>query len=430
MNITKRKIGGLFQLANRVGFLHLLSANLLIQISAFGGQIFLTRILSVNDIGTIKVLQSYLTIFVLVGSLGLNTSVLKLCSEEISENEQKGIFNISFLFTIISSMILILAVDLLVNSSIIKVNSLLKDYVYLIPIFNLTNLIFVYLQSQQKIKIMSIIQSYSKIFIVILSTLVAFWFGFKGYIYSLIFLNLVSFLGILVFIRNEVNFKYIYNITKSKLKSIFNIGLFAFGSNLLGQLMLNVNIIMATFLTNNSKEIGYYGIAQLIISAMIIIPSTLGQIMIPKISKLSNNVDEVKKTLRDYRVRNTLLCLLISLIAGATAPFIIPLVFGRNYSNSVLYFEILLMGFIFWSLYSPIGNTLLSVGRSDINFYMNVISVFLNFILNYLLIRSYGMFGAAAANTITYLITIFIYNFFFKKLYINVAQKNIEHKAS
>ncbi|MFJ9383231.1 flippase [Peribacillus sp. NPDC101481] len=418
MKKIKKTFADLYQLANKVGFLHLLSANLLIQISAFGGQIFLTRILSVEDIGTIKVLQSYLNILILVASLGLNTSVLKLCSEDISKKKQKSIFNISFLITIVSSFIIMLIVINLVNVSIINVDNLIKIYIFLIPILSLTNLIIVYLQSQQKIKTMSIIQSYTKIFIVIFSTLFAYWLGLEGYIYSLVILNFISFIVILLFIRREMNFKYIFNITIPKLKNIFNNGLFAFGSNLLGTLMSNVNIIMATFLTINSKEIGYYSIAQLIISAMMMFPATLGQIMIPKISRVSHNVEDVKILLKKYQIRNTIISISVALIAGIFAPFILPLVFGEKYSNSVFYLEILLIGFIFWSIYSPKGITLMSVGRSDINLYINTIATILNITINYFFISRYGMYGAAIANTITYLLTIFINGYFFNKIYL------------
>lgn len=423
MNKIKKTFVDLYQLANKIGFLHLLSANILIQITGFGGQIFLTRILSVDDIGTLKILQSYLSIFVIIASLGLNTSVLKLCSENISREEQKIIFNTGFFITILTSFILIFIIFILKFFSIINVDSLFTSYIFLIPLFSLTNLIIVYLQSQQKIKTISLIQSFSRVFIVILSTITAFWFGLKGYVHSLVILNVSSLFLIFLFIRKEIHFKYLLTITIIKLKDIFKIAIFALGSNLLGTLLLNLNIIIATTLSIDSKEIGYYSIAQLIITTLMIIPSTLGQVMIPRISKISHNVGDVKEVLKNYQFKNTILALLVSSILGILAPFIIPFVFGENYSNSVLYLEILLIGFVFWSLYSPIGNTLLSVGRSDINFYMNSISVVINILLNYLCIIKFGMLGAAIANTLSYFLTVFIYNFLFKKMYLMIRNE-------
>lgn len=404
------KISKIIKSAMEIGFIHLLSANLLIQIGGFGGQIFLTRILSVEEIGTIKVLQSHLNILVVIASLGLNTAVLKLASEDISRREQTSIFNISFLLTIISSVFLIAIVYYF------NIFEVFKVYVFLLPILCITSLIIVYLQSQQRIQMISYVQSYSKILIVSLSTLFAYLFGLNGYIKSLIILNFIAFIFIIPFIRNELKSIFKFRISNEKLKKVWNIAFFALGANLLGVLLSNLNIIMANSLLDNISEIGFYSIAQLIITTMMMIPSTLGQIMVPKISKVSNNIEEVKVIYKIYQFRNTILSLSVAISAGILAPFIIPIIFGSQYEKSVLYFEILLIGFICWSIYSPKGMTLMSLGKSNINFYVSLCSFILNVFLNYILIKNFEMIGGAIANSVVYFITIFINAFLFKKV--------------
>lgn len=396
--------------------MHLLSANLLIQIAGFGGQIFLTRILSVEDIGTIKILQSYLNILVILASLGLNTAVLKLCSEDIKKEQQLAIFNISFFFTTLISIVIIVVITFILTFTSLNVDKLLSVYILLIPFLSLTNLIISYLQSQQKIKTISLVQSYSKIFIVVFSTIIAYVSGLNGYIISLVILNAIVFLVTLYYIKNDLKPKTLLKDKLFYMRKLMNIGTFALGANLLTVLLANFNIIIGNHITNDVREIGYYSIAQLIITTMMIIPSTLGQIMVPKISKVSKNLDEVLKIFKIYHKRNTILAVSVAVLAGISAPYIIPFVFGEEYKNSVYYFEILLLGFVFWSIFSPKGITLMSLGRSDINFYVSLISVVINITLNYILILHYGMYGAATANTITYLINIFVNNYFFKYL--------------
>lgn len=407
--------------AIRTGFFHLLSANILIQIAGFGGQIFLTRILSVEEIGVIKILQSYLNIFLIIASLGINTSILKLCSEDINYKERINIFNIGFMLTIFSSFILIILILITQHFSFLNIdtsiNELLKIYIFLVPILTLINLIIVYFQAQQKIKQMSYIQSLSKIIIIIFSTLCAYLSGLHGYIWSLVILNFISLLMTVPFIKNELVSIFSIKISTGIVKRIFNIAFFAFGANLLGVLLSNINIIMANHLINDTKEIGYYGIAQLIVTTMMLIPSTLGQIMVPKISKVSNSIGDVQDILKIYQARNTFLAVSVAVLAAISAPFILPFVFGISYQNSVVYFEILLIGFVCWSLYSPKGMTLMSIGRSDVNFYVSLVSFIFNIILNYILINNYGMHGAAIANSFTYFVTIFINAYFFNKIF-------------
>lgn len=404
-------------LAGRTGFIHLLSANLLIQIAGFGGQIFLTRILSVEDIGAIKILQSYLNIFVVLASLGLNTAVLKLASEDIERKEQINIFNICLILTIFSSLILIIIVYLLMDSSLLNIDPIFEKYILILPLLSLINLIIVYLQSQQKIKLISNVQSFSKIFIVIISVLIAYLYDFEAYIFSLIVLNFITFIIIIPFIKHELITIIRVKFSKGILIKIKNIGIFALGANLLSVLLANVNIIMASSLIDNISEIAFYSIAQLIIITMMMIPSTLGQVMVPKISKVSKNLGEVFIMYKKYRIKNTILAISVAILAGILAPFIIPFVFGEEYRNSVIYFEILLIGFVCWSVYSPKSITLVGIGKSNYNFYVSLISFVFNVILNYFLIKSLGVIGAALANSITYFITIFINIFFFEKIF-------------
>jgi O-antigen/teichoic acid export membrane protein len=417
----KERLLSLLGIARRIGFFHLLSANLLIQIVGFGGQIFLTRILSVEDIGVIKILQSYLNIFLIIASLGINTSILKLCSEDINDKERINIFNVGFILSIFSSFSLIILILTIGHFSFLtidnNINNLLKIYIFLVPILTLINLIIVYLQAQQKIKQISYIQSLSKIIIIIFSTLCAYLSGLHSYIWSLVILNFISLLMTVPFIKNELVSIFSIKISIGIVKKIFNIASFAFGANLLGVLLSNINIIMANYLIHDTQEIGYYSIAQLIVTTMMIIPTTLGQIMIPKISKISNKVEEVKEILKVYQLRNSFIVVFITILAALIAPFMFPIVFGSDYHKSVGYFEVLLIGFISWGLYSPKGITLLSIGRSDLNFYVSLYSFVFNIISNYILIKMYGMYGAAIANSFTYFVTIFINAYFFNKIF-------------
>ncbi|XIH56188.1 flippase [Priestia aryabhattai] len=392
--------------------MHLLSANLLIQITGFGGQIFLTRILSVEDIGTIKVYQSTLNILMIIASLGLNTAVLKLCSENLAQKERINIFNITLIFTLICSAIIVII------SIIFYSDNLLKVYILLIPTLSITNLVVIYLQSQQKIKTISYIQSLSKIIIIIFSTLGAYLLGFHGYIYSLVLLNIVTFLFIVPFVRTELKFLNVTKFYRRQVKRVYSISIFAFGANLLGVLLINLNILIANFLSVNTKEIGFYSVAQLIVSTMMMIPSSLGQIMVPKLSEVSNDRNKITSYLRTYNIRNVYLAIFVVILAASLGPLLIPLFFGSTYSHSVPTFEILLIGFLFWSYYSPKGMTLLSIGRSDINFYVSLISLICNIIFNFVFIKSFGMVGAAVASTLTNFLTIFINNYFFNKVFL------------
>ena len=149
------------------GFFHLLSANVLIQIVAFASQLFVAGILSPDDVGRIKVIMTFLSVFSVVGSMGFNGSTLKLCSENRTQAEVRQIFSAGVLFTLISTIAFYLLAILLNSFGLFSSDKMIK---WLIPmgLFPLiTNSVFMvlvaYFQAIKEIKIMSRITIVNKL---------------------------------------------------------------------------------------------------------------------------------------------------------------------------------------------------------------------------------------------------------------------------
>lgn len=412
-----------------VGFLHLLSSNILLQFAGFGGQVFLTRFLSAEDIGRIRVLQSFLGIILIIATLGINTAILRYCSENIEQEKKQKLFNVGIKINLIISIVVVTMVYILSEFKVFSeestINTAMQVYIFQLPFLVISGVVINYLQAQKKIKTISKIQSLSKILVILVSSIFACIFGFMGYVVGIMVSNACTFALIVPLIKDELKKFRSSQITKSEVRQLLNIGRFAFLANLLSQFVLSLNIIMANYLIGDKEQIGYYSIAQLIITTLMMIPFTLNQIMVPYLSEQSNNIDKLIGILKVYQKRMRIITTVVAFLAYFTIPILIPIVFGKQYNESIVDFKILLLGLIFWSLYSPKGVTLLSIGRIDLNFYTSLWSFGTNIILNFIMIKQYGMTGAAIANSVTYFITYFINNFYYKKYIINATKKVI-----
>src|SRR4051812_41410991 len=69
------------------GFFHLLSSNLLIAVVAFGAQFLVAGYLKPQEIGRIRIFQTYVQIFSVLAALSVSTSVLKLIDSQKSNEE-------------------------------------------------------------------------------------------------------------------------------------------------------------------------------------------------------------------------------------------------------------------------------------------------------------------------------------------------------
>ncbi|MDC6158982.1 flippase [Bacillus albus] len=406
--------------ALKIGFVHLLSANFLLQIAGFGGQIFLTKILSVEDIGRIKVLQSFLSNLIIIAGLGLNIAILKLCSENVSQERKMGLFKagfrISLYFSIVMTAITICLAIFNVFSSDNSINELMKYYAIQIPFLVMGAYFASYLQSQKKIHLMSKVQSISKILVVVISVIGAYLYGIDGYVLTLVLGLSLSTLLFVPFLKLELKSMKFQKINKEFMRLPLKLGSYSFATNLLGQLVITFNILILNYMNGNQAEIGYYGIAQLIITSMMIIPNTLNQMMIPYISEQTGKMTQIKGMLKRFEKRMLVMTISLCVLAFFLGSLLIPVIFGENYKSSVPYFQVLIFGVLFWSIYSPKGITLVSIGRVDINFKISMISFSINLILNLVLIKHLGTMGAALATVLTYLITIFVNRYYFKKV--------------
>lgn len=404
----KKKIKGTLYMISKIGVIHLLSANFMLQIVGFGIQIFLVRILSIDNIGRIKVMQSFIAIATIVAGLGGNTAILKLCSEDIDISQKKIIFINGVKFNFITSLVVLVICILCSFTNIYSadniINVSLRYYSLIIPFNVLNDLGMVYLQSQKKIKDMSriqiIIKAISVVFIILFSSL----FSLNGFVCAYVITGIIGFIIFIILFKNEFSGFLKIRIVKEHIKNIFNIGKYAFATNSIGQILSSVDILFMNYFINDNSKIGFFGIAQLIIAGLMIIPSTFNQIIVPYISENCKFRCKVIKIYNGYYKK------IISLMFGVIAisffiiPFFIPIIFGSKYVNSINYFRILLIGLFFWSITATRGIVLLGIGQIKYNFYIVLITAFFNLLFNYIFILRFGANGAAYGTSLAYLV--------------------------
>jgi O-antigen/teichoic acid export membrane protein len=405
----------------RLGFFHLLSANLFLQIAGFGMQIFLTRMLLEVDIGRIKILQSFIAIIIILAGLGVNTAILKLCSENTNDDKKQIIFINGFKIILVIATFITVIVYLISSFSTmlsrdVIVNTAMKYYCLQVPFIVLNDLGIAYLQAQKKIQLMSKMQILLRILIIIFSLLMTYIFGFYGYIVGIVGSNIIASIIFFVLFKNEkIRFNQV-KVEYTYISKILNIGVFAFAANIIGQITASTDIIMLNYLVGDNEQIAYYGIAQLVIMGLRLIPTTLNQIMTPYLSQHSASIEKVKEIYNTYNKRMFILMLGTSILGILLVPFVIPFIFGQSYKESIQYFRILLIGLFFWSIYSPKGITLLSIGKINFNFYATLVVSVINVILNFIFIKNLGMIGGAYATMISYFLGIFTVGYAFKKV--------------
>lgn len=396
------KIAGLSYYLKEKGFFHLLSANILIQTVSFASQLFVAGILLPEDLGRIKIVQTYLTIFLIIAGMGFNASTLKLCSENRSENERKNLFHSALFFTLISTIamyVLILVFNYLnILSSDKLIHSLIPIGIF--PI--ITNSLFIvfvsYFQSIKKIKTLSNLTVSNKLISITSIIIITYFWGIYGY-YVAFNISFILILMVSIHILGTKEFRNVFNFRNIQYFKIHwkyaRPSMFAY---FLSELSAYVDIIIISYFGKDMNQIGYYSFALTITVIFRLFPSTVQQITIPYFSRLSNNRKEFEEVHRKYNrilywvVATTLLSALI------VFPTAIQWIFSGKYNPSIIYFPWLAIG---WSLRQTVllqTGAIFSLGKVQYNVYISLITLIFNIITISTSVYFFGLNGACFAN--------------------------------
>jgi len=410
----------IFRQFQQKGFFHLLSANVLIQIVAFASQLFVAGILAPDDMGRIKIIQTYLSVFSIIAGMGFNTSVLKLCSENRSLENKKLLFQYALFFTIISTVSLYFIVLILNLSGVFSNDKIIK---WLIPlglfpiISNSVFMVFVsYFQAIKNIKLISKLTISNKLISITGIILLTYLLGIKGYYLaynlSFILMLLVSFrvygstLNAETFsIKNFSQFSTLWKYAKS---SMF--------ANLFSEMSAYVDIILLSFFIKDMQQIGYYSFALTITVILRLFPGTVQQIASPYFSSLANQKADFIQAFERY---NRLLYIGVTLslvVVLIITPFFTHWIFKGKYDESMLYFPFLAIGWSLRQLTQLQSGAIFGSGKIQYNAYVSLISLLFNIISISISLYFFGLMGAAYASIINGLVFMVCSWYFYKKV--------------
>lgn len=232
---------------------------------------------------------------------------------------------------------------------------------------------------------------------------------------GVIIANLISFIIVTI-----LTLFYILKILKVPFKIKFNTKifktLFSFGIKVhIGNLMYFFRSRVDVFIINlflNPTAVGLYAISYGMAETLWMLSQSAANVLSPKITSM--NSDDKKKEFTPIISRNILfLTIVFAILLFFFSKWLIILLYSENYYNSILPLQILLIGIVSISLERILTADIIARGKPMITTYIVIITVFINIMLNIVLIPKFGINGAALASTISYFInlcmTLFVY---------------------
>lgn len=161
-------------------------------------------------------------------------------------------------------------------------------------------------------------------------------------------------------------------------------------------------------------DVAYYAIATAAAEALWFLPTAVSTVLLPGLTRAQ--ADEAGR-FTAFTARLTLAISLGGALAIAMlAPVMLPLVFGESYTRSVPALYALLPGAVAASLTKVLASYIFGSGRVGINTGVAFLALSVTLALDLLLIPPLGIVGAALASSASYLTSMLLTLWFFRRL--------------
>ena len=364
-----------------------------------------------STLGIFNLAITFYFLISMIGSGGVNYSVLYSLSKSKKYRRNKSIVSgavIPVLFTSIITAILFLKsitqISVLFNS-----DDLYKGLISIVPaiFFGSLNKVLLYgiYNGLRKMKEFAFFQTLR--YIIILFNLILFINSpLEGpYISSILSITEFILFQLMIFRVNKFISFLTSRIWNEWSLRHLNFGIKAVFSGLVNESNTKVDIIMIGLLLND-KDVGIYSFAALFIEGYIILIKVFKDIYNPIFSEKLKLIDnlEFSKIANKVKYKTYLISAIIAiLLLLVYSIFNNYILLPQKYYGSFLPFIILLIGIFFSSGYIPFQEIFTMGNRPSLNTLYMICFISVNIIFNFTLIPVFGVNGAALATSLAYL---------------------------
>lgn len=380
-----------------------------------------TIYLTPADYGIVSSMQVFSSILIVVFSLAIDRSVYRLYFDHKTEEDKRNYLGtISISLVIISGIILLL---LFVFKGVIsQIYTSIQFYPFFV--FAILTAFFsvfaiipkIYFQINEKAgKFVSI-----SLFQLVLTTGFVLWFivekqeGAVGMLKGGMIANIIISPLFLLISYKTINFSFQIKILKDSLS--FSLPLLP---ALLSAWILNLSDRIFIERYFSLADVGIYSLGYKIAGIVLIVSSAFNKAYNPVFYKLANSKDQksAKKMLFKYNNIFIIVLIITVFFVSFFSKEAILILLDSKYSESYKIVPIITFAYLISQVSGLVGFSIYQVKKTLPIMYMIVGSAVLNIILNYILVPSYGAYGAANATVFSFLFYFVIKYWYAKKCY-------------
>jgi O-antigen/teichoic acid export membrane protein len=378
--------------------------------------IYVARILGATEYGKFSFALAFISLFVIFYDFGLPTLVIREYAKKEEEKDREefySVLSLKFLLSIVTFVIV------LVSSFFITADPQIRNIVLILTVFSIINgfisIFYAVFVARQRMEQQAWLESLQYLLISGFGFLILFNFpSVENLSFGYLAASIISLIVVLIFFSKKIFSLKIYWQSQVWRKFLIMAWPLAL-TGLFGSVYNYIDSVMMGF-WGMIAEIGWYNAAYRIIFVTYIPMALISGSFYPALSNFFKTSIEKLQETWNYQLE-TMISLALPLVVGgiALAPRIIYSLYPFSFSPSILAFQILILssGLIF--LYRPFYDAMISSNQQKNAFWVTLFGAITNILLNLILIPTYGLYGAAIATVVAYIIILLISIFFTTK---------------
>mgnify|MGYP003881284103 CR=1 FL=1 len=360
-----------------VGFVF--SASVIGMLLGFVITIILARYLGAEDLGLYRMSIVIFGIVTLFTTLGIPAAIVKYVAEDrddidrISRFISSGIITVLILSLVLSIILYMMSKEIAKIFEMPKLAELLKILSIVFPFASINQVMLGLLNGLREMKKYATSLIIQSVLMVIIAPILIFHFGVVGAVIGFVSSTVLTSVFLIWICRRY--FYFTFEEYKQIAKRLLKFGSQVFSANAINWINYRADMLMiGYFLT--ATHVGYYAVAVSLSRFFWIIPNAIQRVTYPVTSEywVKNDHTRLQKMINMCIKISTCILLPLGLIIGFFAEVIIVTIFGDKFIYSVLPLQLLLIGTIIdGSTTRPIGASLASIGRPDLN--LKIVSI-------------------------------------------------------
>lgn len=363
------------------------------------------RYLGTEDYGFVNYIISIVMLFTTFSTLGMEKITIKDIIEK-EESEEK-ILGTSFYIRLIGGIVLIfisqITIYILDEKNMIA--QLLGLIMGLCMIFRAYEVIEYYLQSQMKLKTISMIRFCSTIFVAILRILVViFDWGIVGFTATYLFDAIIVAMLLKIWYkkRKKHKFKFSLEYAKKILSKCWYVAI----SGLMVTLYMRIDQVMLGSMLDNKTENGIYSAAVRIAEIWYFVPTAIISAFQPAIvMKKKYSEEQYEKSMQRLYDIVAIVGIAFGILITLFGDIAVQILYGEEYKGATSILKISVWAGLFATLGTARSVWLVNENLQKYSLIYTSVGCVTNIVLNYFLIPKIGARGAAIATLIAQFVT-------------------------